>query len=467
MAKIDGRTLIAWGLEPSPHFGRAIEAAKAALAAGGDEEAARAAAAAELVREVRPLQAPHAMPHGEFITPETDVERENLAAVRSTMAVLSRTPTVTATAVMPDACPAGPPGTIPVGGIAAAKGAIHPGMHSADICCSVAITVVGDVDPAAMLDAGHRVTHFGGGGRGAGNPLRPSAEVLERFEANQFLADLVPAALDHFATQGDGNHFLFVGRLRSTGETAIVTHHGSRKPGAMLYKRGMAAAETYTRRVSPETLKQNAWIEADSGEGEAYWEALQAIRAWTKENHFALHDAALEVAGAKARGRFWNEHNFVFRRGDLFLHGKGATPAWRGYADDETGQVMIPLNMAAPVLIAEGLDRPEALGFCPHGAGRNTSRSAHLRAFGPRTPAEVVAEETRGLDVRFFAGIPDASELPSAYKRAEAIEAQIEDFGLARIVDRVDPYGCVMAGDWQAPFMAARRARKGTRPGAG
>ena len=36
----------------------------------------------------------------------------------------------------------------------------------------------------------------------------------------------------HFGTQGDGNHFFFVGRIASTGETALVTHHGSRKPGA-------------------------------------------------------------------------------------------------------------------------------------------------------------------------------------------------------------------------------------------
>jgi len=461
--KIDGRTLIAWGLEPSLHFGRAIEAARAAVAAGADQAAARAAAVAELTSELRPLQPPHAAAHGEFITPETEAEHANLVAVRESIAKLSETPTVTATAVMPDACPSGAAGTIPVGGVAATKGAIHPGMHSTDICCSVAITVVGDADPAATLDGGHRVTHFGGGGRGEGNPLRPSADVIARFEANRFLADLVPAALDHFGTQGDGNHFLFVGRLRSTGETCLVTHHGSRKPGAMLYKRGMVAAEANRRRVSPETLKQNAWIEADSREGEDYWEALQTIRAWTKENHFAIHEAALQAAGARARGRFWNEHNFVFRRGDVFLHGKGATPAWRGYAEDETGQVLIPLNMAAPVLIAEGADRADALGFCPHGAGRNVSRSAHMRALGDRTAEDVVAEETKGLDVRFFHDIPDASELPSAYKRADAIEAQIEDFGLARIVDRVDPWGCIMAGDWQAPWRAARAAKKAAR----
>ena len=56
------------------------------------------------------------------------------------MTELMRTPKIIAGAVMPDACPAGPKGTIPVGGIAVSE-AIHPGMHSADICCSMAISV--------------------------------------------------------------------------------------------------------------------------------------------------------------------------------------------------------------------------------------------------------------------------------------------------------------------------------------
>ena len=62
---------------------------------------------------------------------------------------------------------------IPVGGVAAAKDAIHPGMHSADICCSMAVTIFADAAPTAILDAGMRLSHFGGGGRPHGRQLRP------------------------------------------------------------------------------------------------------------------------------------------------------------------------------------------------------------------------------------------------------------------------------------------------------
>ena len=93
------------------------------------------------------------------------------------------------------------------------------------------------------------------------------------------------------------------------------THHGSRAPGALLYKGGMKVAERTRRLASPKTLPQNAWIEADTDEGDAYWEALQIIRSWTKDNHFLIHDLAAEKLSAKVADRFWNEHNFVFRKG--------------------------------------------------------------------------------------------------------------------------------------------------------
>jgi hypothetical protein len=87
---------------------------------------------------------------------------------------------------MPDACPAGhAPGTIPVGGVVAAKEALHPGMHSADICCSMATTFFpADADATAILDAGMKLSHFGGGGRAPASQIAPPAEILEAFEAN-------------------------------------------------------------------------------------------------------------------------------------------------------------------------------------------------------------------------------------------------------------------------------------------
>ena len=100
-----------------------------------------------------------------------------------------KTPTLIDGAVMPDACPTGPEGTIPVGGVAVAKNAIHPGMHSADICCSVMLTDYGNVSPQAVLDAAHSIKHFCPGGRDRNTQFRFSAELLEAFENNHFFRD--------------------------------------------------------------------------------------------------------------------------------------------------------------------------------------------------------------------------------------------------------------------------------------
>jgi tRNA-splicing ligase RtcB len=396
------------------------------------------------------------------IKSENEEEKDNVAKVVNSMQTLMKTPTLVDGAIMPDACPAGPDGTIPVGGVAVAKNAIHPGMHSADICCSVMLTDFGKADPAAILDTAHANTHFGPGGRGRDAQFKFPKELLEAFEANYFLNDgnILQIARSHLGTQGDGNHFLFVGTSKKTGNTMMVTHHGSRGPGARLYTKGMKIAERFRKELSPNTKKQNAWIPFKTEEGQSYWDALQVIRDWTKLNHEVLHNSVAESLGVAIENRYWNEHNFVFKDGDLFYHAKGATPLDPKFMPDITGPRLIPLNMSEPVLIVEGHTTKTNLGFAPHGAGRNISRTQH-RKNRTGTIMQIFKEETRGIDARFFSKEIDITELPSAYKNAKAVRQQMDEFNLGKVIDEVMPYGCIMAGDFQknAPWKVRREKR--------
>lgn len=117
--------------------------------------------------------------------------------------------------------------------------------------------------------------------------------------------------------------------------------------------------------------------------------------------------------------------------------------------------------MAEPILITRGLDAPNGLGFSPHGAGRNFSRSAYMRANAGKTAEDMIAEQAPGIDVRYFCGNPDVSELPNAYKNAASMRRQIDKFGLCEVVDTIEPIGTIMAGDWQKD--AAWRKKK-TKP---
>lgn len=471
MKTITGNELIELGFKPKKWFAEAL----AFINENQLEEK-------EMEEYLKQFKAPEPIPLNENpadfiinIRAENDAEIDNVEKVLKTMKALMKTPTLIGGALMPDACPTGPEGHIPVGGLVIAKNAIHPGFHSADICCSVMLTDFGKIDPKAVLDAAHSTTHFGYGGRERGEQMPMSQELMEEFRGNLFLNEerLISIARSHMGTQGDGNHFLFVGTSKNTGNTMMITHHGSRAPGAILYEKGMKVANRFRMELSPETLKENAWIPFETEEGEQYWEALQLIRKWTKENHEAIHNATLEKLQVndekdssvsrndiKIEDRYWNEHNFVFRDGDLFYHAKGATPLDDKFLPDITGPRLIPLNMAEPVLIVSGATNGRNLGFAPHGAGRNFSRTQHKKSLAHKTIEEVFEEETKGLDIRFFSNDVDISELPSAYKSAKNVRAQIEEYDLCKILDEVLPYGCIMAGDVQKNAPWKRKKKK-------
>ncbi len=453
---ITGNDLINLGFKPGKWFKEAIEYANHNQLSGDSLK--------KYIESIRPKYLePLSQPIDYFknIKAETEEEIDNVESVFSTMNELMKTPTLIAGAVMPDACPTGD-GQIPVGGVVVAKNAIHPSMHSADICCSVMMTNFGMVSPKSVLDMAHSITHFGGGGREEYSKL--PEEFEQKIKANKFLNSEISlnTARTHLATQGDGNHFLFVGTSKNTGETIMVTHHGSRGFGARLYTQGIKLAEYFRNEISPGTNKMNAWIPFDTDEGKVYWEALQLVRTWTKLNHTTIHNATSQKLNKDPLDRFWNEHNFVFKENDLFYHAKGATPLDDKFVpDSKDGLRLVPLNMREPVLIIKGKTTDNNLGFAPHGAGRNISRGKHKKNNIHKTIQQIFYEETQGLDVRFFSNQIDISELPSAYKSADMVKRQMQEFGLGEVVDEIMPYGCIMAGDWtyNAPWKIKARKK--------
>ena len=438
-----GNHLIEWGYKPGPWFAEALKRANL-MNDAGHSEAEVHQMVNNMAAQVKPkvkMRSIDDLPAGftNFLPqPQNEVESENMIEVNRAMVEIMRVPTVVAGAVMPDACPAG---TIPVGGVVATRDAIHPGYHSADVCCSMAMTVFKDKhDPKDVLDLLTKITHFGPTRRND-RPVEVPERIITGFEKNPFLVNLENTARTHFTTQGDGNHFYFVGQLESTGELAVVSHHGSRGFGANVYKRGMKYAQRETAKIASGVPKGHAWIDTTTENGQYYIEALNVVREWTKHNHFAIHRLLETMLDAEVVDGFWNPHNFVFQKDDVFYHAKGATPSYAGHSRDDFGRCIIPMNMAEPILITEHTNALSALGFAPHGAGRNMSRTRFLRENDPEPPADI--------DYRFWCGIPDKSELPQAYKPSRGVIDAIKKHNLANIVDRVLPYGSIMAGDWE------------------
>ena len=176
---ITGKDLIDLGYKPNKAFKDAIEYINTNNLSGDD-----------LKFYMDSIQPIHIQPHEKPVTFyknikfENEEDAENVKVVVDTMEQIMITPTIVNGCVMPDACPTGE-GQIPVGGVVVAKNAIHPSMHSADICCSVMMTDFGFIDPKRVLDSIHSVTHFGGGGRSEFSelPRKLISEILD----NKFL----------------------------------------------------------------------------------------------------------------------------------------------------------------------------------------------------------------------------------------------------------------------------------------
>jgi RNA-splicing ligase RtcB len=448
---INGQTLIDLGYKPSKWFSSVIDYANKHNLDGDS--------LVSYVNSILPkVIEPHAnpIPFHKNIIADNIHEQSNVDSVVRAMNSILTVPTAVNAAIMPDACPTGP-NDIPVGGIVVTDNAIHPSMHSADICCSMMASDLGFNDPASVLDAAFKITHFGVGGRDRNNQLvRLPSDLKDKIKSNYYLKGdkSVKYAHDHLGTQGDGNHFLFVGIRQSDNHTIMVTHHGSRGFGANLYKEGLIKAESFRKEISPNSSSKNPWIPFDTKDGQDYWDALQIVREWTKLNHSSLHNSVQSAIGISDCHSFWNEHNFVFKKDNLFYHAKGATPLDDIFVPDSyNGLRLIPMNMRDGILIVKGETTPTNLGFAPHGAGRSISRTEHKKQrLDGKSKEEILNEETCGLDIRFFSGQPDISELPSAYKSAAKVKEQIGSFNLGTIIDEILPYGCIMAGEIDKPW---------------
>jgi RNA-splicing ligase RtcB len=308
---------------------------------------------------------------------------------------------------------------------------------------------LGKIDPKIVPDKAEKITHFGAGGRQ--NPKDIIPEPLKNDILNNLYLSgekSLDKAQKDLRTQGNGNHFLFVGYLKSSGETVLVTHHGSRSFGALLFKKGNDIAEKFRKEIAPNVNDNLGWIPMDTEEGVTYWNALQVVREWTKLNHTLIHTEIASKINVNIHDNYWNEHNFVFKKDNTYIHAKGATPLLNEFVPDSTnGLRLIPLNMRDGILIVNGEETETNLGFTSHGAGREMSRTEYTKiSLQNKTGYELFDEDTRGLDVRFYTGKMDITELPSAYKNAEKVKNQIQKFNLGNIVDEIIPYGCLMAG---------------------
>jgi tRNA-splicing ligase RtcB (3'-phosphate/5'-hydroxy nucleic acid ligase) len=321
--------------------------------------------------------------------------------------------------------------------------------------------------------------------RGLGWP-----EDLERTEERGRLPGADPGEVSQRArergagqlgTLGSGNHFLevqVVDRVLDAAsavafgleerQVVIMIHCGSRGLGHQVCTDHLAAIDRSVARygiVLPD--RQLACAPLASPEARAYLGAMAAAAGFAWANRQAIA-AAVRQAFATVFGRpaerlglgqvYDLSHNIAKLERhrvdgedvDVCVHRKGATRAFpAGHPDVPppyrgVGQpVLVPGDMGRASFVAVGLEGAMASSFgsACHGAGRNLSRHAAIRALrGVDVAADLAA---RGIVVRAERRDLLAEEASIAYKDAGTVVEVAERAGLVRTVARLRPLAVI------------------------
>ncbi|MCK9458268.1 MAG: RtcB family protein [Proteobacteria bacterium] len=366
-------------------------------------------------------------------------------------------PMAVTAAVMPD-CHVGY--GLPIGGVLALQGAVCPNAVGVDIACRMSLSIldmpVNSLEKKFNLyrEAIAKSTRFGigDGGNAVFDQPKNHPVMDEDWGITRVTKQQKDKAWKQLGTSGSGNHFIDVGILQIQnspsladiagllpGEyVAIMTHSGSRGPGAAVCQMYHGVAQSKLPKKYDD-LKNLAWLDLASNDGQEYWLAMQLMGRFAQANHQLIHKAMAQNLGAKVLFNVENHHNFAFlethdpNQGEVVVHRKGATPASHRMLG------VIPGSMGTPAYIVVGKGNPASLCSASHGAGRLMSRK--------KAKEKYVWKAVQGNLDRQGVIVLDATadESPGVYKDIDTVMAAQSD--LVEIVATFNPKIVKMCGD--------------------
>ncbi len=186
-------------------------------------------------------------------------------------------------------------------------------------------------------------------------------------------------------TIGGGNHFVelqvvdeVIDRASAfqwgvrRGQVAIMAHSGSRRVGVVVGSEWMQRARSAWPEGEP--LPESRILALHGELAQSYVMAMNTAANYAAVNRLLL----VEMVRDRLRAAFGREleapllfdapHNIIRFEDGMFVHRKGATPAFDG------DPVLIPGSMGQPSYVMRGLGNPRFLRSASHGAGRRLSR---------------------------------------------------------------------------------------------
>ncbi len=317
-----------------------------------------------------------------------------------------------------------------------------------------------------------------------------SADDLVHIEAGGRIEGADPDLVSQFAmdrgkdqlgTLGSGNHFVEVGFVAEIfdellaralglfkGQVTVIVHTGSRGLGHQVcddYIKVMLKASAKYGIELPDRQLCSAPI--NSPEGRQYLAAMaaaanfafanrQMITHWVRESFEQVlklgpKDLGLELIYDVAHNIAKIEtHRVNGKEKQLCIHRKGATRAFPpGHPEtpaayQETGQpVLIPGDMGRYSFVLVGTQKAleETFGSTCHGAGREMSRAAAIKAAKGRNVVKEMAG--KGIIVRGAGKGTIDEEISEAYKDVEGVVNVTHGAGISKKVAKLKPLGVI------------------------
>lgn len=214
-------------------------------------------------------------------------------------------------------------------------------------------------------------------------------------------SDAALLAARSLGTLGGGNHFIELDQHPETKHLWLTVHTGSRNLGLQV---ALHHQEKATAR--------NGFLEGDLAD--EYLHNLSVAQQFARDNRRAIVEEIQHHMGFNVFSEVESVHNYI----DLEhrVTRKGAIAAYEGQP------VVVPLNMAAGVVLGTGRGIEDWNSSAPHGAGRMLSRSAAQA----KISLDQYRKDMRGV-YSTCVGKKTLDESPRAYKNAGSITKQLSE----------------------------------------
>lgn len=218
------------------------------------------------------------------------------------------------------------------------------------------------------------------------------------FKLDDALDSLVCRSL---GTLGGGNHFIELDQHPETKKLWLTVHTGSRNFGLQIAEHHQDIA-----------LETDGFLKGPNAE--AYLHDVALAQAFAKLNRRKIVEDIQGRMGFKLLSEIESVHNY-YDMDDGMIR-KGAISALAGQ------KVVIPLNMAAGIVLAEGLGNADWNRSAPHGAGRKMTRVAAKE----KISLDQYRKDMNGV-YSTHVSKKTLDESPRAYKNSKSILRQLPE----------------------------------------